>query len=135
MYRILSAILFIALSISTHAASFVDAVAKVESGNRPLAPYWDVNATRLGYFSISRDVWKDATQFDKSLANGTWEQCQKDKAYGAKVMLAYLRRYCPAAVKANDYQTMARVWNGGPKGATKQATVKYWTKVKKEMEK
>jgi len=25
---------------------------------------------------------------------------------------------------------MARVWNGGPQGAMKQATVKYWNKVR-----
>lgn len=123
------------LGSSAYAASFIDAVAQVESGNRPLAPYWDVNAVRLGHFSISRDVWTDATQFNKALAKGSWGQCQTDRAYGEQILLSYLKRYCPQAVKAGDYQTMARVWNGGPKGATKKATVKYWNKVKKEMDK
>jgi len=33
-------------------------------------------------------------------------------------------------VSANDWQTMARVFNGGPQGARKAATVKYWNRVR-----
>lgn len=29
----------------------------------------------------------------------------------------------------------ARAWNGGPKGYTKKATLKYWEKIKRELEK
>jgi len=32
-------------------------------------------------------------------------------------------------------EVLARIWNGGPQGWQKAHTVKYWNKVKKEMEK
>lgn len=34
--------------------------------------------------------------------------------------------YCPQ----HDYEKMARIWNGGPKGYKKSQTLKYWDKVK-----
>jgi len=130
---IVAMLALILMSYACHAATFIDAIAQQESGNRPLPKYWDVNAYRLGYFSISEAVWKDATDFDKSLKSGTWKQCETDREYGAKIMMSYLRRYCPQAVKTNDYETMARVWNGGPNGAKVKATEKYWQNIKKLM--
>ena len=38
----------------------------------------------------------------------------------------YNKHYHPKG----DYERIARCWNGGPKGHTKQATVAYWNKVK-----
>ena len=32
-------------------------------------------------------------------------------------------------------EEMSKIWNGGPKGPDKQATVKYWRKVLNEMDK
>ena len=49
-------------------------------------------------------------------------------------MIAYWKRYCPKAFEAGDWETLARVHNGGPKGHTKKATLKYWEKVKNRME-
>jgi hypothetical protein len=43
---------------------------------------------------------------------------------------AYLKRYAPQAWAAGDVETLARIHNGGPKGATKPATKGYATKVK-----
>lgn len=34
-----------------------------------------------------------------------------------------------------DFETIARNWNGGPKGYLKPRTVKYWMKVQKELNK
>ena len=41
----------------------------------------------------------------------------------------YLSRYAPGALASGDWATCARVWNGGPKGASKSATLGYWRKV------
>lgn len=35
----------------------------------------------------------------------------------------------------SDFETIARNWNGGPKGFTKNRTKKYWEKVEKELNK
>lgn len=33
----------------------------------------------------------------------------------------------------HDYEKMARIWNGGPKGYKKKHTIKYWNKIKKQL--
>ena len=33
----------------------------------------------------------------------------------------------------SDYETIARSWNGGPRGPKKKATIHYWNKVEKEV--
>jgi len=60
-------------------------------------------------------------------------------------MLAYWRRYAPAALAAAQggderrampaLQTLARVHNGGPRGARNAATLAYWRRVEAEMKK
>lgn len=32
-----------------------------------------------------------------------------------------------------SFESMARIWNGGPKGYKKQSTIKYWKKIKEQM--
>ena len=34
---------------------------------------------------------------------------------------------------SSNYETIARSWNGGPRGPKKTATIHYWNKVEKEM--
>ena len=40
------------------------------------------------------------------------------------------RKYCPE----QDFEKMARIWNGGPQGHTKECTIAYWNKVKNELD-
>ena len=40
------------------------------------------------------------------------------------------RKYCPE----HDFEKMARIWNGGPHGHTKDYTIAYWNKVKNELD-
>jgi len=61
---------------------------------------------------------------------GRWEQC-RDRAYAERVMKAYWGRYCPKALENRDWQTLARVHNGGPGGHRLKQTVNYWQKVRK----
>ena len=44
-------------------------------------------------------------------------------------MLAYWTRY-----GAVTDEQRARIWNGGPRGMSKAATLPYWAKVQKELE-
>lgn len=74
-----------------------------------MAVIWDVN----GYYDMNfKD--KDRLNRNKSLQLAT----------------LYL-----AVWSNNTYQGCARVWNGGPKGASKPGTLPHWEKVKKELRK
>jgi hypothetical protein len=48
-------------------------------------------------------------------------------------VVAYLHRYGKKALADKDYEKLARIHNGGPRGHTKSATVKYWRKVEKAL--
>ncbi len=52
-----------------------------------------------------------------------------DRAKAVRVASLYLQTYAPGA----SPEVQARVWNGGPRGASKPATMGYWVRVKREM--
>lgn len=106
---------------------FLDAIASVESGADDSAV--GDNGKAIGRYQVWRVYWQDALQACPEL-KGSYKDCV-DKDYAERVMCAYLLRYCPKAVGAKDYQVLARIHNGGPRGATKRATLPYWVRVKK----
>ncbi len=110
---------------------FLDAVRRVETGGLPAAGVGAVGdkGASIGPYQIQRGYWLD------SRIPGEYRSCLTDAAYSERVMRAYWARYCPRALAAEDWETLARIHNGGPKGAKKSATVKYWERVKKEMSK
>jgi hypothetical protein len=73
----------------------------------------------LGPYQISRKYLAD------SGLRGDWRRC-RDRKFSEAVMLAYWKRHCPHALIRRDYQTLARVHNGGPNGHRKAATIPYW---------
>lgn len=50
-----------------------------------------------------------------------------------EIAVLYLKYWGKKAKPNPDYETLARIWNGGPNGWKKQSTKKYWKKVKKEL--
>lgn len=88
---------------------------------------WD-RVTQLGIrgergpYQITKDYWID------SRIPGDFEDCDI-RSYAKEVVLAYMYRYCPEAIRNNDYETIARIHNGGPLGATKFSTKQYWYRV------
>jgi hypothetical protein len=50
-------------------------------------------------------------------------------------MIGYWKRYCPKALETADVQTLARVHNGGPDGHKQSSTLRFWGKVRSELEK
>lgn len=62
--------------------------------------------------------------------NDRWN-CAKSK----EICRIYLGRYATASRigRAVTDQDRARIWNGGPNGWNKQATVGYWNKVKQHL--
>ena len=106
---------------------FFKALHQVEAGGS-LSPKDGDNGKAIGPFQIWRVYWQD------SRVSGHYEQV-RDYEYAKKVIAAYMQRYAPKAWKDHDYETLARIHNGGPKGHQKAATIAYWQKVKKELEK
>lgn len=85
------------------------------------------NGKAIGPYQIWHVYWKDAVEYDPSIG-GSYKDCMNE-AYARKVVTAYLNRYA----KNKSIEDCTRIHNGGPKGHTKQATVKYWSKVKENL--
>ncbi len=116
--------LLLALAATAQAAppaSFFRALHIVETSGRTGAILGD-NGKALGPLQIHRAYHADAR------VGGDYSRCV-DLDYSKRVVTAYLQRYAPAAWAAGDVTTLARIHNGGPRGATKQATVNYGAKV------
>ena len=118
------AALLLALAVTAQAAppaSFFRALHIVETSGRT-GPILGDNGKALGPLQIHKAYHSDAR------IGGDYSRCA-DLDYSKRVVTAYLQRYAPAAWAAGDVITLARVHNGGPRGATKQATVAYGDKV------
>lgn len=116
--------LLLALAATTHAApptSFFRALHVVETGGRTGAILGD-NGRALGPLQIHKAYHADAR------IGGDYSRCA-DLDYSRRVVSAYLQRYAPQAWAAGDVVTLARIHNGGPRGAGKPATVAYGEKV------
>ena len=111
---------------------FLDAIRRVETGGLPNAGNGAVGdkGASIGPYQIQRAYHTDAR-----MKAGRYEDCSTDATYSEQTMLAYFARYAPKALESKDWETLARVHNGGPKGHTKKATLGYWVKVQKEMAK
>jgi len=106
-----------------------DAIRHVESGGNDKA-VGDGGRSR-GPYQIGAAYWQDACEHSGSqwdYLNLVWSapHCEQ-------IMLWYWSRYCPEALANNDWETLARVHNGGPKGASKRATEGYWRKVRQAL--
>jgi len=105
----------------------LDAIRQVETGGmrNPMNAV-GADGSSLGPYQISRAYWRD------SGVPGDYGQVRSN-AYAERVIVAYWKRYCGASLRASDWQTLARVHNGGPRGAEKTATLRYWDKVNQSM--
>jgi hypothetical protein len=120
-----STLLFLALAATAHAAppaSFWRAIHLVETSGRT-GPILGDGGKALGPLQIHRAYHAD------SRVAGDYSRVA-DLDYSKRVATAYLERYAPAAWKAGDVETLARVHNGGPRGHLKQATKGYGVRVK-----
>ena len=103
--------------------SFWRALHLVETSGRT-GPILGDNGRALGPLQIHRNYHKD------SKISGDYSRCS-DLAYSRRVVAAYLKHYAPTAWRNGDVHTLARVHNGGPKGARKPATLTYAAKVRR----
>lgn len=120
-------ILILLTTYSIHAGDLVHAIHMVESSGRTGKNIIGDNGKAIGPLQIHKVCWIDALQYDKSI-KGSYQDCH-DLKYAKRVFNAYIKRYG----KGKTIEQKARIWNGGPKGYKKRATVKYWLKVKKHL--
>jgi hypothetical protein len=118
------AVLLLAVMVSADAAppeSFFRALHIVETSGK-LGPTIGDQGRALGPLQIHKSYHAD------SRVSGDYSRCA-DLDYSKRVVTAYLKRYAPQAWAASDVETLARIHNGGPKGATKPATKGYGVRV------
>jgi len=119
------AALILALAFTAQAApppSFFRALHIVETSGRT-GPILGDQGRSLGPLQIMRAFHAD------SRVAGDYSRVA-DLDYAKRVATAYLQRYAPEAWAKGDVVTLARVFNGGPRGHLKQATKSYGARVK-----
>lgn len=111
-----------------HAIHVVESGCRVEN-----VPDGD-DGRAIGPFQIWRVYWQDAIEAWPQLG-GTYEDC-RDYDYARRVVLAYWYRYATKK-RIGDVtaEKLARIHNGGPNGHKREITIKYWNKVKNELQK
>ncbi|MCK5945130.1 MAG: hypothetical protein KAI24_24285 [Planctomycetes bacterium] len=110
----------------------LDAIRWVESRGvaDPDVPDGD-DGLAIGPYQIHRVYWIDAYSYDEDLG-GRYQDCRR-RDYSERVIDAYMRRYAAEAWRTGDAERIARVHNGGPTGHRKQATDRYWQKVRSRL--
>lgn len=124
--------------VSANAANFdafTKAIATVESNNNPRAYNRKENA--IGIYQIRAAYFADAQKQDKELARFKHADCYNPMV-AKRVVWAYFKRYEPDALRKQDWQTLAKLHNGGSghrvkSGQTRQNLEIYWEKVKKHL--
>jgi hypothetical protein len=111
---------------------FLNALEQVES--RGNANSVGDNGRAIGCLQIWQSVVTDVNR----IAGTNYKHADafdRDKARTmARIYLNYYASTKRIGRVASE-QDLARIWNGGPSGHRKTATLSYWVKVKKEMEK
>ncbi|MGA0869001.1 MAG: hypothetical protein ACO3UM_08720 [Planctomycetota bacterium] len=112
-------------------AQILDAIRQIESSGLPNPPDGD-QGRAIGPYQIHEVYWRDAHAFAPSLG-GRYADC-RSRAYAEKVIDAYMRRYAADAWLVGEAETVARIHNGGPDGASKSSTLGYWYTGRAELE-
>jgi len=93
----------------------------------------------LGDYHIGRQYWREATAYGG--VRWAYETHVWSRRHCRQVMIWYWQQWCPEALarvhaaragRASpvDLATLARVHNGGPWGASKPITLRYWRRIR-----
>jgi hypothetical protein len=104
---------------------FLHAMHQTETSGRT-GPILGDKGKALGPLQIHYEYWLD------SGVKGNYRQCE-NLEYSQKVVMAYLNKYARAAVLRRDWETCARIHNGGPRGHKKKETIAYWQRFRKNL--
>ena len=113
-------------------AKFYDAIWAVESSRQTNPPDGD-DGKSIGPYQIQEAYYKDAKEFMPEEIDFEYKDC-RDMQCAEAVIRVYMLRYAREAWNNHDFQTLARIHNGGPKGHKKKSTIPYWNKVQKVLQ-
>ncbi|MEM7204299.1 MAG: hypothetical protein AAF628_28830 [Planctomycetota bacterium] len=111
-------------------AEILDAIRMVESGGRARPPDGD-GGRAIGPYQIHREYWQDAVAAAPGLG-GSYQRC-REQDYAEAVIDAYMTRWATAAWADGHAEVIARIHNGGPRGAQLEATEGYWGRVRAQL--
>lgn len=115
-------------------AVLLTAIMMVESGGEDYPKGSNDNGKAVGAYQIHQGVLDD---LDRVYGLEFKHEDMHDRHIARYVCYRYLRHYGRAYQKRTGKEptteVYARIWNGGPYGYKKQATLKYWAKVRKEL--
>ena len=122
----------VCLTSATNLTPLERAIWQVETSGATGPTVGDGGAA-LGPLQIHRGCWQDAVQYDPSIG-GKYEDVA-DIGYAVKIFRAYTARYATAKRLGRTPTDIdrARIWNGGPNGYKKQATLGYAEKVRLQL--
>lgn len=104
-------------------AALLAAIIAIESGGNDLAVG---RRGEIGALQVRPCVVRDVNRI-----HGTHYRIadMRRREHAVRVCVLYVEHYAPGA----GDEAQARVWNGGPKGAQRNSTVRYWVRVRKAM--
>lgn len=104
------------------------AIRQVETGGE--ANPWASNGAHgeIGPYQITLAFFEDAAGFYQDMPL-VFEDC-RGMRNAEMVMFVYFLRWEPNALYAEDYETLARLFHGGPNWKNREHTKDYWKKVK-----
>ena len=113
----------------------LDAIRQVETGGSPDEGRGATGdrGRAIGPYQIWNIYWTDA-----AVPGRRYSECLRDKELSEQVVCRYMERYARSSLRRlqagvgtlSDVERVARIHNGGPAGDRKQATVRYWNKVR-----
>jgi len=108
---------------------FYAALRQYESANGAY-PFGDKGKSR-GYYHIGQLYFDDATEY---MTGWQWPRDVMDRDKSEFLISCYMHRHAYLAWMIGDWETCARIHNGGPDGDVEAATLEYWGKVKELMQ-
>lgn len=106
----------------------------IQEGASCDSDHWDVNGRAVGCLQIHEGILIDL----KNMCNKTYNmEDMKSFVLSIQACREWLelwgKKYQKKVGKEADYEQLARMWNGGPNGYKKDATLKYWQGVKSKI--
>ena len=107
--------------------TFLNALHQVESGGK-LGRIVGDHGKALGPLQIHREYWNDV----KNIVGGKYENVE-DLNYAKNTVIKYFLKYAKEALQNGDWEKLARIHNGGPRGDKNPKTLGYWERVKRHL--
>ena len=123
MIKLLTILFCVSAGAAELPPAFIKAIHQVETSGRYGAIKGD-KGKALGPLQIHHSYWKD------SKVKGIYSNCTNYN-YSVAVMTGYLNRYGSNFIARGDWESLARIHNGGPSGHKRKSTIPYLTKFRK----